>query len=173
MTRPFATRSALLLLVLALLPAIIAAVPRQEDYHDRLGREVLEAIRVRSYSKLQALTPPTPEVWRKLAPEELGKLSDREIGRKLRKNYYPKLRRDFNGIMQSARSRKVDLSKLEFIDVRLHTLDSAETLIGMEILYEYNGSMGRIAISAGGLDGKFYLHEILLSHDVFARLFEK
>jgi hypothetical protein len=165
-------RSALFLCLL-LLPTLAPSPPAGADSYERLGRSVLQALRERSFARLKALTPGTPAICRKLAPKEFGGKSDREIARSLKKTYYPKLRRDFDNVLRSARDRKIDLSKLTFIGVHAHPLEDSSIVAGVEIDYAYKELNGTLTVAAAELDGTYYLTEFLISYDPFARLVEK
>jgi hypothetical protein len=159
-------RIATTLIYIMLLTAAVSARPVLTDPTEQIGRAFLEALKAGDFKKLKGLTPAL-RVWRKLFPVGSKKLTDEELMKALEKNYYPKLRKDFDAIMESARERKIGISRLEFVEARLHKQNGEETITGMAVFYRYGEKDGRFSLTVIRMEGGYYLSEILLSYDVF------
>jgi hypothetical protein len=148
-----------------LYPAAAAKVtPR-----DQLAKAFLQSIKSRDFHNLQLLTPSLP-VWRKLSPEQSAKLSDKELKETIEKSVIVKLRKDFNNIIEDAKKKQIDLSRLEFLEAkRAETGDQGNAPVGLEVVYSYKGKKSSFALSVAELDGKYYLLEILRSYQVLMK----
>ena len=168
-------RAAVILICLVSLSVTAPALSAQPTAHEQLGRAFVAAVREHDFKALRALTPPLG-VWRKLSPRESAKLKNKALTAALEKNVYPKLRRDFDGIVASAQQRQITLAELEFVAVKAgaknpeaHTGPGVE-LIPLEVFYSYRGQRGSFALAVIKVADKDYLSEILLSYDVFSKL---
>jgi hypothetical protein len=159
-------RIAITIIYIVLLTVAVPARPVSIDSHEQLGRAFVEALKAGDFKKLQRLTP-TLAAWRKLSPVESKKVTDEELIKALEKNYYPKLRKDFDNIMEGARKRKINISELEFVEARLRKQVEGVSVTGMEVFYSYREKKDRFAVTVIKVDGSYYLSEILLSYDIF------
>ena len=141
---------------------IASARSLQDKSHEQIARAFLDAIKTSNFKKLQALTPPL-NVWRKFNPAESKKYSDARLMRLLKKNYYPKLRRDFDNIMLSAKRNKINLSRLEFVEAKLQKTEGSSATPFLDVHYSYGEKKGSFSLALDMIDEKYYLHEILLS----------
>jgi hypothetical protein len=152
-------------LSVTLSPAAVA----KETPRDQLAKAFLQSIKSRNFKNLQVLTPTLP-VWRKLSPEPIANLSDKELKEKIEKSVIVKLRKDFNNIMEDAKVKQIDLSRLKFLETKMaETGDQGNAPVGLEVVYSYNGKKSSFALSVAELDGKYYLLEILRSYRVLMK----
>src|SRR5688572_12517034 len=112
-------------------PATVA----KETPRDQIAKAFLQSIKSRDFNKLQLLTPTVP-VWRKLSPEQTATLSDKELNEKIEKSVTVKLRKDFNNIIEDAKVKKINLSRLEFLEAKIaESGDKGNAPVGLEVIY--------------------------------------
>jgi hypothetical protein len=158
-----------LMITMLLSVTLFPAAPAKETPRDQIAKAFLQSIKSRDFHNLQMLTPTVP-VWRKLSPEQTAKLSDKELKEKIEKSVVVKLRKDFNNIIEDAKMKQIDLSRLEFLEAKIAEAgDRGNAPVGLEIGYSYNGKKSSFALSVAELDGKYYLLEILRSYQVLMK----
>lgn len=127
----------------------------------QLAKNIIAAIKSENVENLQKLVAP-PVVYREKFAETKG-LTDKQIEEKTSKS--PKLKADFENINKSAKTKKVELSKITYKSIVTEAM--LPGVNGATITFTIGGKEGKLAISTLQHKGNWYLMEILISTGVF------
>lgn len=148
-------------------------VNAQENKKDSIlfAKELFESIKSEDINKIIALMP-TPNIIRKIAPEEFRDKSDKELIQMISSS--KKFKADFDNICTSAKENKIDVQELKFISSKVEKVWEGENKpMAMTIKFEYGSKVGEFALSVLEFEGKLYFSEFLISYNVFGKLSDK
>jgi len=132
-----------------------------------LANALLTALKSAKIDSFVALKPEVAQ-WRQIYPNETATLTDAQIYETAVLN--PKLKQDFDNIMNSAKKNKVDLQKVEFKKLNKSNSDPVINVAqAFELVFTIDGKEYLLAYSALLHEGSYYLSEILISYDIFKK----
>lgn len=148
-------------LLLSIIIAFCFTAKAQTD-SIQLAKNIIEAITSEKLENIQNLVAP-PSVYREVFPEQINGANNEEIEAETSKS--EKLKADFENILEAAKAKKVNLSKLSFKAVETELM--MPNVYGTTITFSVGEKIGKIAVSALKHKGNWYLMEILLTSRAF------
>lgn len=154
---------------LSIAALIIISLSGFSQHHEVIFSEnLIKAIASKNIDEIVKLKP-SPDIWRVLLEKETKNMTDEEINEKANMN--EKVKQDFENIMYSAKTEKIDLSKIKYKKAKVEKIwEDSKMPLSITIKYDYMGKEGEFALSVFKFEDKYYLSEILTSYDVFSNL---
>lgn len=153
-------------LLLFCLNGLIAQSVVKDPKLDEFGKLFVAALQTKDINNVLALKP-SPAIWRAALPDETKSLTDDQLINQINKS--EKFIADFNNIIESAKKSKINFEELIYIGALVGENEVESKLLGISLKYEYQGKEMIIAVSLLHYNSNFYLSEILMSYDIFAR----
>jgi hypothetical protein len=160
--------------ILALAFLVIAASLPAQRTPESIGRQVLEALKAKDFSKLEAMMPGEALIGKlraQDAEEEEGDKSD-ATDAEVRARMRSKMEEELQDLLKSAKSNRVKLAKLKFGGI-VQNLDNPGSALPMKAVVmevRYLEKPIDIAYTVLQYEGEWYYLGILLSYDLFSQL---